>query len=145
MKKSDFLLLLTMFCYSQITLAKEPTTPSICSTVTYQAFDEPPKTVKDCYDSRTEMFFINATFNGYRLPTLGVGLNIPSWVHESGKGQRKTFVGQVTKASEGYTVKVQIVLDGKNVIASAQVPLDGAKEVTVDGNKINLMLNKQKL
>lgn len=118
-------------------------TPALCSTVTYTAFGEKEKTVRDCVDANTENFFINAKINNYSLPTLAVGLEIPSWISETGPGVQKTFIGQVTKHNGAYTVRVQIELDGKKIITSSPVEVGSTKTVTVDGEKIQLNLQRQ--
>lgn len=118
-------------------------TPPLCSTVTYSAFGEKEKTVRDCVDSNTENFFINTKINNYTLPTLAVGLEVPSWVSETGPGVQKSFVGQVTKHNGVYTVRVQIKLDGKNIITSSPVEVGTTKTVVVNGDKIQINLQRQ--
>lgn len=127
-------------CFSGSVLAA---TPSLCTTVTYQAFGEKEKTVRDCVDSNTENFFINAKFNNYTLPTLAVGLEIPSWVSETRPGEQKAFIGQVTKQNGVYTVRVQIELEGKKIITSVPIEVGSTKTVTVNGEKIQLNLRRQ--
>lgn len=118
-------------------------TPALCSTVTYTAFGEKEKTVRDCVDANTENFFINAKINDYTLPTLAVGLEIPSWVSETGHGVQKAFIGQVTKQNGVYTVRVQIELEGKKIITSSPVEVGSTKTVVVNGEKIQLSLHRQ--
>lgn len=127
-------------CFSGSVLAA---TPSLCTTVTYSAFGEKEKTVRDCVDSNTENFFINAKINNYTLPTLAVGLEIPSWVSETRAGDQKAFIGQVTKQNGIYTVRVQIELEGKKIITSVPIEVGSTKTVTVNGEKIQLNLQRQ--
>ena len=127
-------------CFSGSVLAA---TPSLCTTVTYRAFGEKEKTVRDCVDSNTENFFINAKFNNYILPTLAVGLEIPSWVSETRPGVQKSFIGQVTKKNGVYTVRVQIELEGKKIITSVPIEVGSTKTVTVNGEKIQINLQRQ--
>jgi len=118
-------------------------TPALCTTVTYKAFGEKEKTVRDCVDSNTENFLINAKFNNYILPTLAVGLDIPSWVSETSNDTQKTFIGQLTKKDGIYTVRVQIELDGKKIIAASPIEISSTKIVTVNGERFQLNLQRQ--
>lgn len=99
--------------------------------------------MRDCFDANSENFFINAKVDDYTLPTLAVGLEIPSWVSETGRGVQKAFIGQVTKKDGVYTVRVQIELDGKKIITSSPVEVGSSKTVDVNGEKIQLNLQRQ--
>lgn len=138
-----YLLTVIIVASSCISNLVSAATPSLCTTVTYSAFGEKAKTVRDCVDANTENFYINAKINNYTLPTLAVGLEIPSWVNETAPGIQKTFIGQVTKQNGVYTVRVQIDLDGKKIITSSPVEIGTTKTVTVNGDKIQLNLQRQ--
>jgi len=141
--KMRYLLPIAIFASTCVSGSVLAATPTLCSTVTYTAFGEKEKTVRDCIDDNTENFFINAKINNYTLPTLALSLEIPSWVSETGHGVQKAFIGQVTKHNGIYTVRVQIELDGKRIITSSPVEVGATKTVTVNGEKIQLNLQRQ--
>ncbi|EKS7197592.1 hypothetical protein O8H73_000693 [Enterobacter ludwigii] len=138
-----YLLPIVIFASTYVSGSVLAAPPALCSTVTYSAFGEKEKTVRDCVDNNTENFFINAKINNYKLPTLAVGLEIPSWVSETGYGSPKAFIGQVTKQNGIYTVRVQIELNGKKIITSLPLEVGSTKTVTVNGEKIQVNLQRQ--
>ncbi|MCM7391746.1 hypothetical protein [Enterobacter bugandensis] len=138
-----YLLPIVIFASTYVSGSVLAAPPALCSTVTYSAFGEKEKTVRDCVDNNTENFFINAKINNYKLPTLAVGLEIPSWVSETGYGAPKAFIGQVTKQNGIYTVRVQIELNGKKIITSLPLEVGSTKTVTVNGEKIQVNLQRQ--
>ncbi len=138
-----YLLPIVIFASTYVSGSVLAATPSLCTTVTYSAFGEKEKTVRDCVDNNTENFFINAKINNYKLPTLAVGLEIPSWVSETGYGSPNAFIGQVTKQNGIYIVRVQIELNGKKIITSLPLEVGSTKTVTVNGEKIQVNLQKQ--
>jgi hypothetical protein len=133
--------LLIIGLYSSLSFGNTPHA-ALCTTTTYQAFGEPPKTIRDCAED-FEGFALGVTVNNLVFTTMLIGLEIPQAEQEQYNGNTATLTGQVTKAEKGYKVRIQASFNNETINYSIIMMPNETKSIALNGNNVIIKLAKQ--